>query len=53
MNDICFSCKHRAESIARVEEYLERNPLKTGLCCDPTPRAECKYHEGYGYKPAR
>lgn len=43
---LCETCKHRAESIKNVLRWLKKGGH--GLPCDPAPKAECKYHEGYG-----
>lgn len=48
MKNPCFSCRFRAESIANVAEFMARNPSGVGLVNDPVPKAECKFHEGYG-----
>ncbi len=45
---LCESCRHRAESIARVMRHLSHSV--PGMVCDPTPKAECKSHFGYGLK---
>jgi hypothetical protein len=45
---LCETCRHRAESMERVQGWLSRGAEARGLPCDPTPRAECKDHEGYG-----
>ena len=45
MKDICFSCRHRVDSIKRVVDW--RNRGGKGMVCDPAPKAECKRHNGY------
>ena len=41
---LCYSCKYRAESIERCRKWSG-----VGMVCDPTPKSECKRHEGYGH----
>lgn len=53
---LCERCRHRAESRARVAQYLDMHETRGttpgatgGMICDPAPKAECKYHQGYNY----
>ena len=52
MDDLCGHCRHRHDSIARVDRWRERTgntgaaPLP--LVADPAPKSECKRHRGYG-----
>jgi hypothetical protein len=43
--NLCETCQHRFDSIARVVKWRERGSV--GMVCDPAPRAECKDHDGY------
>lgn len=48
VKNLCFSCQHRADSIARVLRYHKLNPLGGAMILDPAPKRECKQHSGYG-----
>ncbi len=55
---LCNHCFYRKDSRRRVEEYVQmrfalgQKPPFTGMVNDPSPRAECKRHEGYNVDPA-
>jgi len=53
---LCYHCKHRRLSQERVQIFIQAaiargdTPPYRGMVADPTPKAECKRHEGYGYR---
>jgi len=51
---LCDRCWHRKLSRQRVKEAVALNPqVLVSAILDVTVKAECRYHEGYSYYPAR
>lgn len=48
---LCETCRHRADSIRRVQEWRDRGGK--GMVADPAPKIECKDHAGYGLNATR
>jgi len=55
---LCERCQHRAASRRRVADAAARAEQRAVagadsrvVVCDPTPKRECKAHEGYGEDP--
>ena len=49
VENLCDWCLHRQKSLNCVEEFMKQNPNEKGFVCDPAPKAECKWHTGYGH----
>ena len=41
-SNLCSNCVYRAESLTRYRMHIDEG--KSGLMCNPAPKAECNWH---------